>query len=245
MKKKMKQAICSAFEPPKPKRKEAFISSITMPPSNFMEFLFSQIGYIRKRVWVLQFVVVGLCILGLIIVKHELALHQLSIISSIVPLVALMTVTELSRSFSHNMNELEMTTRYHLNQVLIARMTVLGITNLICVTMILAFLSFQMHANFLRLSLYLFVPYLLTCFGSLLILNKIRNSNTNFYCGCMCGVVIGANVLLTQMKQGMYENSYLFYWIIIFCFITIGIIAQAKKLIKITEELQWNSMLIG
>lgn len=239
--KKIKLAIKSAYMLPESNSKKDFLINLEVPKTNLCEFFMSQLKYIRKRVFLIELIIMLICLISLFNIKgSNVNIKYISMISSIMPFFVLVIVTEISRSISYNMAELEMTTRYSLGQIIIARTTMLGSVNFIFLIFLLIFFSFKSEYNILNLSLYIFIPFLLTCFGSLYTMNYVRNKNVNLYCAGISIFVSLANIVLYDIKFNLYSNLSVQFWIIAFIALIVGVIIQARKFIKSTEEYNWN-----
>ncbi len=239
--KKLKLEIKSAYELPESHRKKEFLMNLEVPKTNLCEFFMSQLKYIRKRVFFIETIIMLICLIPLLNLKYSNAnIKYISMLSSIIPFFVLIVVTEISRSIAYNMAELEMTTRYSLGQIIIARTTILGSVNFIFLIFLLMVLSFKFEYNILNLCLYIIIPFLLTCFVSLYVMNYVRNKNVNFYCAGISIFVSLANIFLYDMKSDLYNYLSVQFWLILFIVLIAGVIIQAKKFIKSTEEYNWN-----
>lgn len=241
--KKLKLEIKSAYEIPESNRKKDFLINLEIPKINFYEFFISQIKYIRKRIFFIQLVVMLICLITLLSIDStSLNIKYISILPSAIPFFVLIIATEISRSISYNMTELEMTTKYSLGQIIIVRTAILGSVNFIFLIFLLISLKLKLEYSTLILSLYIFIPFLLTCFGSLYVMNYIRNKNVNFYCAGVSISVSLANILLYNATGNMYNYLSVKFWLILLVALIVGVIIQAKKFIRSTEEYNWNSL---
>lgn len=241
--KKLKSAIKSAYELPESSRKKDFLMNLEMPRISFYEFFISQIKYIRKRVFFIQTIVMLICLIAILSIdKSNLNIKYISILPSAIPFFVLIIATEISRSISYNMTELEMTTRYSLGQIIIARTAILGSVNFIFLIFLLIYLKLKLEYSILSLSLYIFIPFLLTCFGSLYVMNYVRNKNVNFYCAGISIFISLANILLYNVRGDTYNYLSVKFWLILFAALILGVIVQARKFIRSTEEYNWNSL---
>jgi len=241
--KKLKLAIKSAYEVPESNRKKDFLMNLEIPKISFYKFFISQIKYIRKRVFFIQAIVMLICLIAILSTdKIDLNIKYISMLPSAIPFFVLVIATEISRSISHNMTELEMTTRYSLGQIIIVRTSILVSVNFIFLIFLLVSLKLKLEYSILSLSFYIFIPFLLTCFGSLYVMNYVRNKNVNFYCAGISTFVSLANILLYNVTGNMYNNLNSKFWLILFISLIIGVIIQAKKFIRSTEEYNWNSL---
>ena len=127
MRKEMRQALEKAFEAPKALGKQHFLKEhkgkryyIRMD-----EFILLQVGYIRKRTWMISAVVFILGITAASVMKSELVW----VLSAVMPFLALTIISEWMRSIAYGMFELEQVTRFSFKSVLLARLGILGMAN--------------------------------------------------------------------------------------------------------------------
>ena len=239
--KNIKSVIKSAYEIPKSNRKKDNLINLDIPKINFYEFFLTQIKYIRKRVFFIQAIIMLICLVALLNMNDTyLNIGYISLIPSTIPFFVLLIATEVSRSISHNMSELEMTTRYCLSQIIVVRTIILGSLSFIFLIVLIIFFKIKLEYSIINLSLFIFTPFLLTCFGSLYVLNYIKSKNVNFYCAGVSVFVSLSNMLLYNSKNNIlnYLNTKLY--LILFVALIVGVIIQAKKFIRSTEEFNWN-----
>lgn len=122
-----KKAFSHLYQPPAPQRKGAFLERLEPPGLSTGEFLFSQLFYLRPWNWLLA---AAIFVAGLFLMKNQLP-QQIRLVSALLPFAALSTVTELHRSARCRMEELEMASRFSLKTLLLARLTLLGLGNLL------------------------------------------------------------------------------------------------------------------
>lgn len=243
MNKKLKSQLKSAFNVPDPIRKNEFLKSITYPKSRPSDFVLEQIGYIRKRVWIVSLLVFIATLYGLHLYGDEKALEVVWSISSVLPFVSLMMITEVTRSMACNMAELEMSCKHSLFEVMLVRLSILSSFNFI--VFVLTIVSFMGKTDFslFRLGIYVLTPFLLTCLGSLFVINKINSRETIYICGGISGFVSLINTILTTQYSIIFENQYRLFWNILFFGLIFLVGGEIMKLLKRTGELQWHSPL--
>jgi len=245
---KVKYALKSAFEAPKPKKKDSFLKDFNYPKTTNQDFLISQISYIRKRVWMFSFLLMAAVILAATgVLKgqgNSSGAMLIWIFSAILPFLALLTVTELTRSACCCMVELEMSCRYNLAKIVITRASVLGAVNFLLLIFLLAVASRKSDFGVLRAGLYLFVPYMLTCMGSLLIMNKLDGREGVYGCGAVAVSVSLTEGILSMTKQLIFSESFTLFWTVLFAVCVWSITVQIRQYIRKTEEFLWNSLLI-
>lgn len=237
MKKKVKKALIQAikeeFEAPNPVKKRSFLAAVQEPSISNLDFMFSQITYIRKWIW--AFSVIVFCI-ALASAKY-MEKDMIWIISAFVPLLALSVISESGRSDVHGMAEFEMCTRFSLKSVVLARLGILGAANLILVCFFIPLAMSNKQFSVLQTSLYMVCPYLLTSICGLWVMRKVRGRESVYLC---CGIAVGigvGSVVFFQMFPWIYETSRIFWWIAGLIVLCAGAARQCGLMIRQTEEL--------
>lgn len=244
MNRKLKSYLKDAFDAPKTTRKKEFLMSINFPKATRFDFILSQIGFIRKRVWLVSclFLIAGLC--GLHFHQGDSTLDVIWIVSSLLPFVALVVVTEIARSTSYHMEELEMSCKHSYADVVLVRLCILGSYNFVVFGLFILLFMGKTDISIIPLGMYLITPFLLTCLLSLLILNHMHPRDTIYICGGIASFVSMINSFLTIRYIEVIMDRYLEFWSILFLILILAIVKEALKFIKKTEELQWNFSLI-
>lgn len=236
MNRKLKDALKSSFEAPAPVRKEAFLRDVQMPPISSFAFVCSQAAYIPKWIWALSVMIFSIALIG----AEYLEKNMLWCISSFMPLLALAILTESGRSENFGMAEFELSTRFSLKSVILARLGILGVTNLILTGMLVPLAIRNSETTVLQTGIYLICPYLLTVFLGLWVVRKIHGKETIYLCtGIATGVSFGS-MILYQAFPFILGGHLFIRWVVAFVILGIGAADQCYKMITQTEELAWN-----
>lgn len=237
MDRKIKSALKQNFNPPLPQKKEKFISSMHYPKAKFNEVIFQQVGFVRKRVW-LMFIA---CALFAFLYVNTANIHSnvIATLSAILPFFVLCTTSEIYKSISYNMDEMELACKYNLSMVTLMRTGILGVVSL-CMLVIFISITAKEHFGLLRSAMYITVPFLLTNYLSLLIIRKTRIKETMFICAGVCGVISAFILLASDVYNFIYHIDYTYVWVIAFFAIITLLVHCFIKIIKSQEELQWN-----
>lgn len=238
MNSRLKNNIQKAFDAPKPNQQEKkrFLRTIPQSKISMRQFIFTQATYIRKWTWFLSILLLIPALMGAYYVDPK----TLWIISSFVPLLGLLTVTESKRSMIYGMGEFEMSTRFSLKSVLLARMSILGILDTLILCCLIPLCCAHNDFSIFQIGFYLFVPYLLSVNISLWVTRHYYNKEAIY--GCMSvTIIIGvANSLCHFMAEWIYQLSYIGWWIILCMVLLAGLTHEMYHTIKQTEELAWN-----
>lgn len=239
MNKYLKQRIKEVLEVPAPDQQEKakFLRTLAIPRISMWQFVLIQITYLRKKVLILS----GLFLLPALMGAGGIKPDTLWVISALIPFLALLAVTESVRSAMYGMQEFEMSTRFSLKSVMLARMSVLGLLDVIVICCLIPLCRIGSNTSLLQTGLYLMVPYLLTVNISLC-LTRWFHGRESFY-GCMCAAVLvgGGGWMLHIIAGFIYQLCYIHWWIILSVFLIGKMAQEICHTIRQTEELVWNS----
>ncbi len=233
----LKSALKQNFAPPPAQRREQFLNSISYPKAQPGEVLMSQIGFIRKRVWLLFFICV--CFAFFYTELSNVPKNIISIISAILPIISLGTITEIYKSTAHNMCEMELACKHNLSKITLMRLGILGTVSFV---MLLLFVAIAYKSDFgtLRNTVYIAVPYLLTSYLSLLIICNLRTKETIYVCGAVSFAVSVFIMIANNNYKFIYNSNFTFIWVITFAML-IGLLTyNFIRFVKLQEEIQWN-----
>lgn len=210
------------------------MKKLGFPKISRIEFITVQICYIRKRVWLATSLLVAASLLLFHLYAGENTLNLIKVISSIFPFIALLTITEMAKSASYNMMELEMSCKYSFADIVLARMSILGCFNF-CTFILFIFLFAAKNTcfNFLQLVIYLLLPFLCTCLLSLFAINYIPSKDSTYICGVNACLVCSFNsIASTQYWSIFIEERYVTYWLILVMIVIFLLAKEAKRFFK-------------
>ena len=213
---------------------------------SFIEVLIGQIQYISSTVWIAQIILIGIFSILLLNSKPNLLpnITLMPVISACGPIIALIGVPELSKSFTHNMWELEESCRFNLYKLTSMRLMIVGMVDIIVMTILVAISSTVFIGSFISLVLYMFVPFNVASFIYFTIISRIKSKNVN-YITVATGIFI--SVVLNQISNQaqLYQTVFTGIWGLMFfvsAILLIWQVARTLKRQKQQEELQWNSI---
>ncbi|MCM1145179.1 MAG: hypothetical protein NC318_14195 [Blautia sp.] len=236
MNKKLKDALKDSFEAPMPVKKEEFLRGIQMPPISSFAFVCSQAAYIHKWIWALSIMIFSIALIGAEFLEKNMLWH----ISSFMPLLALTIITESGRSETFGMAEFELSARFSLKSVVLARLGILGIANLILICMLVPLAIRNSETTILQTGIYLICPYLLTVFLGLWVVRKTRGKETIYLCTGIAASVSFGNMILYPFFPFIFGEHLFIWWVAASVILGIGVANQCYQVIKQTEELAWN-----
>lgn len=235
MNQKMKKAIKQGFEAPVPKRKQEFLQNIPTPSVGCFQFVCFQAAYIRKSSWIFSALVFAIAFIGAKCLERDMLLC----ISAFTPLLALNLVTETGRSESYGMAELELSARFPLKSVVLARLGILGVFNSILICLLIPF-ALRNSTTMLQTGVYIICPYLLTAFLGLWAIRKAHGKEAVYLCPGIATGVSAGNMIIQQAFPMFYTGRSFLWWVVILIVLTAGTAKQCYQTVKETEELAWN-----
>ena len=196
----------------------------------FWEFYFQQFGFIRKYVWAIQFIILLFC--GLKLHYDTISAQVIGLISSIAPLIFLSGITELSRTYTHGTIEIEMSTQYTLSQVMMSRVSILGLMDILSITILCIIVGVNTTLHPYATFLYICVPFMVTCFGCLWLLNKFKNKECNYYCFALGIFIMVIVSMSTTFLPRLYVVSSLWIWTVMLAIAIVGSCVQIYRLLN-------------
>ena len=226
-----KAELHRGFAPPPPTGKREFLRQFTPPSMGQTDVIFAQLGFIQKWVWVLSAVIYSAAVLMLLTDFPRL----LQALSACAPLLALTIVAESSRSTRYGMAELEMSTRFSLKTVVLARLIPLGCVH----PLVLLLLSFGCRNPFAAI-LYSTVPFLLTAFLGLSVVRRYRSHEAAYACGGIAFSISLLTLFSHSLFTVLYEARHLIWWILAVVFLAAATGKLYRTILFETEEMAWN-----
>lgn len=212
--------------------------------NSFLNILFSQLQYMTLSFWAIQFgflvvIIVTLCLLGHLKVQFY---YPFTLFSIIIPLIVLIGVKELSKSYTYNMWEIEQSSRFHPEKITICRMLIIGMVDLFIVTTVLAVMSHYYQYSIIRMILYVMVPFNICCISYFFVVRKVEKSDSSYYLiASMICLSIAFYFLMRQ--QILFEISMIWIWCASYLVTVIFLSNAVKKYLKYEKmigELSWN-----
>lgn len=239
MSKKINDAIRLAYKPPEPLEKGRFLAGFREAPIGHPEFVRRQFGFIKKRIWFLYSLMFAATIfMGLQAGKNTT--EALWWLSAALPFLSIFIVTELSRSISCNMAELEMSCRYSLADIAVARSFIMGLSQLISIAAFAAVFHKTSGIGILKTGVYLLSPYLLSLILSMAVLRRAVAREKLYLSVACCCFVSAACLWMKYNCPFVYETGYIRIWNAAFAVLAILTVYEFIILKKKLEDNEWN-----
>ncbi len=197
--------------------KAAYCERQAVTRIGFWKFLSMQLRFIGKWVWLAQAALLLLILPAISRVplsEDEMRLI-FRILSCAVPLLAFLGFPEILKSYANGMAEIESCTRFSMRRLMGARMLILGLADLCCLTVILVASAASSGTPVLRMILYLFVPFNVTCCGCLTVLDHVKSRQGGVFCAAVCVLCIAIFSRLSFVRE-YYEAAATGVWAVLF-----------------------------
>lgn len=232
MERKLKEELSVYFDVPEPRRKQSFLRQFGVKKISLFPLALMQIKYISKWVWMVSGIFCGMTYAVIDVIEMK----YVSFILAFIPFLVMLSITESMRSYRYGMEELEISARFSLKSIVLARMLILGITNLVLILGIIQIISGRMEIQVLHV----FTPYFMTTSGGLYIVRNVRGNESTFFCFTLAVVVCSLQILLPWQFGELYLPDYTPAWLV-FCMTGIVVtMRESYRTIRKTEELIWN-----
>lgn len=230
--KREKELLEQAFSVPAPKKKRAFLRRMPKQEVGLGSLLLSQAAYIRAWVWGVSFFLFGVVALAAQVVE----LDVIWILSAVMPVAALLIVMEFAKSSAYGMSELEMSSRFSLRTILLARMVMLGAVQLFGLILTVPVAGMVLVNN----GVYLLVPYLLTTLLGLVTVRRMRGKEGLFVCGSISAFVCVLAPISKHIVPGLYAQENRLLWALAAILLLVGLVKEYRTTINHLEEFVWN-----
>lgn len=197
---------------------------------SFGEFFLYQIRFIRKKVWIGQLLALLFC--TAVLFTSSGTIQSIGLISALIPLIFIFGIGELSRAFQYKTAEMELSTPFTLNQVMLSRLTILGLSDILVLTCVIAMTAVFFPMSIFRILMYLCVPFLIVSFGCLCILNYVRTKECNFYCIALGIFVMAGSFALSEIAPSLYDASLISGWFVLFAVSLLFTAVEIRLLLK-------------
>ncbi len=190
------------------KSKEAFCAKEQERVMEYREFLWEQAGFIQKRWWLLQ--VLLLYLAGLIIPYMEKDLYIQRSMGIAGVLFVVMVIPELWKNQLYGCTEIELSSYYSLRQIYSARILLFGLTDIIMLTVFCIVLHGKMYFTISGIMSQFLFPMAVTaciCFGILCNKYTINGAVPVLFC-----VIWSAVWWLVTLNGRIYEIITLPVW---------------------------------
>ncbi len=238
MNSQLKKGIREAFAAPEPdlQEKVKFLGMLPRSRISMLCFVLTQAAYLRKLTIALSALLLFPALKGACCADR----NTLWAVSAFAPFLGLLAVAEGTRSVRYGMGEFEMSARFSLKSIVLARMSVLGLLDVLLLCCAIPLCCISSNNTFLQTGAYLFVPYLLTVNVSLWITRHFHSREAVYACMSAAVLVSAANAGLHLIADFVYQFSYVKWWLILAGLLAGAVIYETYCMVKRREEAAWS-----
>lgn len=225
MNKKMKEELKNIYQVPGPYQQRAFFRKMKIQTASMGvgRMLFIQVTYISKWEWVLSVALFGM----LLLIGRLCEPIMLSAAVSMMPFLAVASISESVRSIIYGMEGFERAARFSLKSIVLARMGIMGTENLILALIFSAI----MQGRMLCTMLYLLVPYLLTVYIGLVIVRHYPDKEGIYLC---MGTSISISVMLAVSTQyyvsWIFQERFIAFWMAAVAMLADSVLKENRRI---------------
>lgn len=232
----MKKMIREAYHVEPLDRK--FAAKYQKREMNMFDLLWQQAEHIGKLNAIIAVIIIAAFIMYIQVEEVEDP-YTLARVSAMIPVIGVVALAGVNRSEKYGMDELEMSTRFSLRTVKLARLVVVGIVDVVVLGIAAAAIDIQGQIGPAQAVMLVMLPYLATAWGCLAITRKIHSRRDIYACwgwaACIafiCGVS-DEEVAWSSVITGGTGTLVIFAGLIVL----IGI--EISRMIK-GENIEWN-----
>lgn len=196
-----------------------------------IEFFYDQLRFIKKQTWILKTFSSVLILFLIFTEQMEAGNWMWTFVAIAGPALCLINANEICNIFQPGMLEIQMTAKNSFSRVLIVRFLTFGLIDLVFFVVMAVGISIYKGTAIWQVILYGTVPYVIMCFGCMLILNRCKEENISLYIeawgACLCCAIL--IVKITDMK--IYQTAYFSIWLGIGIIALVGMVIELHKLV--------------
>lgn len=209
----------------------ALLRTLPPPRPTGWAFVWTQAGFIRKRMWALQFALLaGLLVL---VTAAGLPLRRYALCAAAAPLLLVANVQDLARVYHQGMVELELVTRYSLPKVTAARLLIFGACDGVLLA-VLALVGSAVHrADLGAVLLYCLTPFTVVSALCLALLRRLKPAAFGRVALAVVGISALAVLLPADRLQGwLYSRDVRPLWAAALAVSALALVWQSRRLTR-------------
>lgn len=230
--KQLKRELQQFYQAPEPVYKREFLRQFDDRPISMLEFVRRQVPYIHKWNWMAAGVIFLMALVGSRAVGGQIIWG----LSAAVPFLALALVAEVNQSARWGMSELELSARFSLKTVTVARLLILGAGNGVLLLVLLPVLCLGQHISVIESGVHILIAYLLSAFLNMIIVRKIHGNENLYACMGMTVLVSGGCAAAGYWPEMLREWMRAGGWIVVLCLLVILTGRELIRMVSRTEE---------
>ncbi|MCC9295810.1 hypothetical protein ACFHWD_12790 [Clostridium sp. MT-14] len=202
----------------------------------YVEFLFQQIPFMGRRIWIFQGSILILMWLLLTTIfqedfKYIAARHLPDLLCLFAIFITMTGLPFLCRSYRYKMQEVETASFMSMSGLLSARLIVIGLGDGIFLLAVSLVTFSKVSISTALVIFYLLLPFLVSCCGCIFILRSNRSQYNVFACEFFCLLILSLQFLFHTLVPQAYHRAALTGWVVLSVFFAAVLAFQIYKLI--------------
>lgn len=208
----------------------------------YIQFLFRQILFIGRKVWMYQGVILILMFLMLNIIfdgdfQYIVNGHIPDLLCFYAVFITITGLPFLHRSRQYRMYEVELAACMSISKLVSSRLIIVAIGDSVFLITIALIMLNKVNISTIFIIFYLLLPFLVCCCGCIFILSCNHKQYGVFICEIFCLLVLPLQVLFhTLVPQAYYQTS-LIGWIVLSIFFAVILAFQVYQLIAKSNKM--------
>lgn len=231
-----KEELKLIYDATEPVRKDAFLKKYRRREISIWKLCRIQAGYISKLSWIGSVV---LFVMAMVFARY-LSEDTIWALASLMPVFAMLLLVENRRAEYYGMMELELSSRFSLCVAGMARLAVVGMTQMFLVLMLLPFFDFYEIGSKMQGMAYLIVPYLASVILGLIAARKLNSRDSIYGCIGSALFVEAVQYIAYNTQPEIYAPRYQTVWMILLFVAFLITVWQLYKTGREMEEMKWN-----
>lgn len=221
--------------------------------ASILNFFFRQMQYIGWKVWLSHAALLLAALLLAVRIPLDSLLDHwqlLTVISTVSPLLALVGMRLVARSHAYRMVELEMSTYYSLEHLILSRLCLFAIVDFIGLAGLAGCLSLAWEEQLGHLLLYLFTPFTVSAAGCLWLFNQPRIRDKASACSIFTMLLLAiqvASIFRSPAESRFVELSskeaILGILVLLLVLSTLTAAVQLRRMLRIFRHLESGEIL--
>lgn len=221
--------------------KGTFYQNQSIKVTSYQEFLFAQFGYIEKRWWFYQSIIMTFLLIALTQTNNNPKMWKETAI--LIPLFVVMIIPELWKSKRCHTMEVENSSYFSLRQIYSTRMILFAMVDFTLLSLFFMMASITLKITIWDMIIQFMLPFLVTCCICFRVLCS-KKFNSEFTAVILC-LFWSAVWTLIVINQKLYLSVAKPIWIILITFSVVYLWYAVKKTLKncvscMEEEIIWN-----
>ncbi|MEO3946460.1 hypothetical protein [Gorillibacterium sp. CAU 1737] len=221
--------------------------------TRFRAFFLQQLSYVGWRVWLRHGALLLAALLFAARMPADASAERwqlLALLSTVSPLLALIGMRMLARSYAFHMVELEMSTFYSIERLFLSRLCLFALTDFVGLTCLAGWFSVEWEQQLGHLLLYLFTPFTVSAAGCLWLFNQARIRDKASACSGFIAILLVFQVVSSfRLENGGGLNELLYggtasgVWLAVLVLSILTAASQLQKLLHSFRRLESGDFL--